>query len=419
MVEHPRHALRRDAGRHHDRRGKTQKKFRQMNRKQFLILLALLAVIGAAGWMVHQRNNQSWQNADAAIGQKLLSNLAVNDIAQISIQSGTNALHLAKRDNLWRVAERGNYPANFSQISDLLLKLANLKIVQSEEAGPSQLGRFDLLPPGAENNSGTLVEFKDQSGKTLDTLLLGKKHMSRPAANSQSGGMGDEGWPDGRYVMAGSGAKTVAVISDALENVQPQPAQWLNKEFLSIEKPRTISAQFSEATNSWKLTRDSETNDWQLADARPDEKLDSTKISSVTSPFSSVNFNDVAPLDAKTGSATNGTVLTVETFDGFNYVARIGAKKDDDYPVSFSVAATLPTERVMAKDEKPEDKTKLDQAFKDRQKEFASKLAREKQFENWIYFLPGFSVDEILKTRGQLLLETNSNSETSSSQPAQ
>ncbi len=65
------------------------------------------------------------------IGQKLLPNLAVNDIAQITIQSGTNELNLAKRDNLWRVRERGDYPANFSQISDLLLKLADLKIVQT------------------------------------------------------------------------------------------------------------------------------------------------------------------------------------------------------------------------------------------------------------------------------------------------
>ena len=67
--------------------------------------------------------------------------------------------------------------------------------------------------------------------------------------------------------------------------------------------------QFPEATNSWKLTRASATNDWQLADAKPDEKLDSSKISGVTSPFSSASFNDVAPL--KPGGAATNTVLTV------------------------------------------------------------------------------------------------------------
>ena len=389
-----------------------------MNRKQFIILVALVAVIGGAGWIVHQRSNQSWQSADAAIGQKLLPGLAVNDIAQIIIQSGTNTLNLAKTDNLWRVAERGNYPADFSKISDLLLKLAGLKIIQTEEVGPSQLGRFDLLPPGTETNSATLVEFKDQSGKTLNTLLLGKNHMSRPPASSQMAGMGDEGWPDGRYVMAGTGAKTVDVISDPLEDVQPQPEQWLDKEFLSIENPRSIAVQFPEATNSWKLTRASETNDWQLADAKPGEKLDSSKISSVTSPFCSASFNDVAPLDAKMENAASNIVLTAETFDGFNYVAKIGPKKDDNYPASFSISASLPAERTAAKDEKPDEKAKLDKAFKEQHDKLAAKLAKEQQYEKWIYYLPSYSVEELLKTRNQLLEETNSETAPTNSETA-
>ena len=189
-------------------------------------------------WIVHQRSNQSWQSADAAIGQKLLPNLAVNDIAQITIQSGTNELHLARRDNLWRVRERGDYPANFSQISGLLLKLADLKIVQSRGGRAVATGPVsNCCRPARRTNAATLVEFKDQTGKTLDSLLLGKKHLSKPPANSQMSGMGDEGWPDGRYVMAGAGAKTVDVISDPLDNVQPQPEEWLDKDFLSIEKP--------------------------------------------------------------------------------------------------------------------------------------------------------------------------------------
>jgi len=207
--------------------------------------------------------------------------------------------------------------------------------------------------------------------------------------------------------MTGTGAKRLLVISDPLENLQPKPESWVNKDFLSIEKPRVIAVQFPEATNSWKLTRASETGEWQLADAKAGEKLDSSKISSVTSPFSSASFNDVAsPTHA---SATNGTVLTVETFDGFNYVATIGPKQNENYPVSFSVAANLAAERVAAKDEKPEDKAKLDKEFKDHQAKLAEKLAKEKQFEKWVYQLPTYSIEEILKPRQQLLTETTTN----------
>ncbi len=379
-----------------------------MNRKQFIILLVLVVVVGAAGLLVRQRGQESWKRGGAAIGQKLLPNLPVNDVAQITIKTGTNELTLAKRDNLWRVRERADYPANFSDIASLLTKLADLKIVQTEEIGPSQLGRFELLPPGTATNTGTQLDLKDQSGKSLDTLLLGKKHMSKPPKNPQFPGMGDEGWPDGRYVKAGADAKTVAVISDPLDNVQPKPESWLNKDFLNIEKPRSIAVQFPVATNSWKLTRASETNDWQLADAKPGEKLDSSKISSVTSLFSSPSFNDVAAPNS--ASSASNTVLTVDSFDGFSYVAKIAPKQDENYPVTFSITANLPTERTPGKDEKPDEKAKLDKAFKDEQAKLADKLAKEKALANWVFLVPSYTVDEILKPRAQLLMEPSTNS---------
>ena len=165
-----------------------------MNRKQFILLLVLVVVIGAAGLLVRQRNNNSWQNIATAIGQKLLPNLAVNSIAQITIKSGAGELNLARRDNLWRVRERGDYPANFSQISELLIKFADLKVAQSEDIGPSQLGRFELLPPGSPANAGTQIEFKDAAGKLISSVLLGKKHLKQPAANLAHGRR-LAGWP--------------------------------------------------------------------------------------------------------------------------------------------------------------------------------------------------------------------------------
>ncbi len=359
-----------------------------MNRKQFLLLLGLAVLIGAAGLIVYQRNHGAWENTNTAIGGKLLPGLSINDVAQLDIQSGTNTLQLTRRDNVWCVPARGNYPANFSQISDLLLKIADLKIVQTETVGPSQLGRLDLLPPTSPANAGTLVEFQDQSGKTLASLLLGKKHLHQAAAGASPDGM-DSSWPDGRYVMSGTGANAsgnnvadqVAVISDPLDSIQTQPESWLNKDFLSMDKPATIAVQFPAATNSWKLTRTAETNDWQLADARPEEKLDTTKISNVTTPFSSASFNDVAPLTPDSTLTASNAVLTVNTFDGLSYTAHIGVAKDDNYPVSFAISA-LHSAPAPA----------------------ADKVAKAAQYAHWVYYFPSYSIDEILKPRSQLLI---------------
>lgn len=374
-----------------------------MNRKQFIILLVLVVIVGVAGLLVRQRSHDSWESNSGAIGQKLLPNLAVNEIAQITIKSGTAELNLAKRDNLWRVHERGDYPANFSQISDLLVKFADLKVAQTEDIGPSQLARFELLPPGNGSASGTLLEMKDQAGKTVDSVLLGKKHMKKIAGNSQLGGMGDEGWPDGRYAMTGSDTRKLAVVSDPLDNVQTGPESWLNKEFLSIERPCVIAMQFPEATNSWKLSRASETNDWALADAKADEKLDVSKISSVTSPFNSASFNDVAPL--KDGDTNQTTVLTVQTFDGFTYVVKIGKEAGGNYPVSFAVTANIASGRNPGKAETPDDKARLEKEFKEQQDKLKAKLDREAAYNNWVYQLPSYMVDPLLKSRSQLVIE--------------
>lgn len=388
-----------------------------MNRKQFFILLILVLVIGGGGLAIYRRSNNSWENTTAALGAKLLPNLAVNDIAQITIKSGTNELHLVRQDNLWRVRERANYPANFSQISDWLIKLADLKIIQTQDVGPSQLGRFALLPPGPETNTATLVEFADANGKVMNTLLLGKKHMKQPTGQ-QPAGMGmDEAWPDGRYVMVGSGATSLDVISDPMENAEPKPDQWLNKDFIDVEKPSLISVQFPAATNSWKLTRASETNDWALTDAGPKEKLDSSKVSGVTSPFSSPSFNDVMAADTKPeiSGMTNTTKVDIDTLDGFSYTAEIGQKQSDNYPVTFTVTAKLPAAPMPVTGTNTAAQAKADADFKARQKTLTDKLAREQACQHWIYLVPTYAIDPLLKVRGDLLLvETNASTATNS-----
>src|SRR5438552_6810421 len=263
-----------------------------MNRNQLIILLVLVVLLGGAGLLLIKKQNASWEGTNPAIGKKLLGEFPVNDVSHLIIKQGTNELNLAKND-IWRVRERDNYPANYSEISDFLLKVRDLKIVQTEKIGPSQLPRLSLTT-GAGTNSALAVDFKDQGDKTIKSLLLGKKHTRKSNRPSPLGDMGgDEGFPDGRYVKVGN-SDDVVLISDALQNVEPKPEQWLNKDFFKIEKPRSVAVAFPNATNSWKLTRETETGEWKLADAKPTEQLDASKASGVSNPLSSPSFADVA-----------------------------------------------------------------------------------------------------------------------------
>ena len=375
-----------------------------MNRKQLIILLVLAIVGGGAGLMIRHNSQSAWQGTDKNIGQKLLGDLPINDLTRLVIKQGANELNLARKENLWRVRERGDYPANFQLISDFLIKAKDLKVSQSEKVGKSQLAKL-ALAPGEGTNIPTVVEFKDQADKTVRSLLLGKKHMKKSERPSPKGEMGDEGWPDGRWVKVGD-SDTVAVIAEAFLSIEPKPDQWLNKDFFHVEKVRSLAVLSQNSTNSWKLTRETESGEWKLADPKAGEQLDSAKTSSLASALASPTFADLA-VGAKPENfgLDKPTTITLETFDNFTYTLKVGQKTNDNYPLTLAVAAQLPKERTPGKDEKAEDKTKLDKEFKDSQKKLEDKLAQEKAYEPWTFLISTWTLDAVMKDRSQLMAE--------------
>ena len=78
---------------------------------------------------------------------------------------------------------------------------------------------------------------------------------------------------------------------------------------------------------------------------------------------------------------------------------------EENYPVLVSVAATLPKERAPGKDEKPEDKAKLDQEFHAQQIKLADKLTKEQKLENRPYLISKATIDQLLKNRSALMAE--------------
>ncbi len=380
-----------------------------MNLKQLSILIVLVIVLGGAGLFLHQRNTASWQASDRVGDEKLLGQFPLNEVAQITIKQASGELNLVKGDDVWKVRDRANYPASFSEIQELLRKMWELKGVQRVKVGPSQFARLDLVAPapGKGTNTGTLVEFKDKGGKVVKSLLLGKKHMRQGAAPNPMG-MDEGGFPDGRYVMVtdAGAAQNVWVIGDALANVEAKPEQWLQKDFVKVEKIQSVNVEFPEGTNSWKLTRDTEGGELKLADKKAGEELDASKAAGAGNALGFANFSDVVAPDAKPESLglDKPITATLTTFDHFTYVVQIGkGTNDESYPIRISVNADLAKERVAGKDEKKEDKDKLDKAFKDSQEKLQEKLKQEKAFEKWTYVVSKWTVDPLLKTRAELM----------------
>lgn len=379
-----------------------------MNRKQLIILLVLGALLGVAGLKLVNRNQDSWGSSDAKVGQNLLGKFDVNSIAEIHLVAD-GELSLTKKDEIWRVRERGDYPASFDSIRTFLLKLTDLKISQVEPIEPSQLADLALVEPKAGEKAtpktASVIELKDAKGKVLQSVLLGIKHTQK--RTRQYGG--DVETPDGRYVMLRSDTKTALLIGDPLGDSDPRPDYWLNKDFFRIEKPSAVTFTALEATNSWKLSAASETNALTLTDVVTNELPDAGKISAIGATLGNPSFVDVATNTAPDQTGLDKPlVLNVDTFGHFTYVLKIGKPTpENNYYLTVSVNAELPKERVAAKDEKPEDKEKLDKEFAYKLKMLQEKLVNEKQLEKWVYLVSSYTIDPLIRGRAQLMQDKN------------
>lgn len=389
-----------------------------MNRKQLTLLIVLGVVIGGLGYWAYNKRQSSYETGAASEdGQKLLKGLApsaINDVAHLAIKSGSNEVNLVRASEGWTVKERGGYPANFGTISDTVKKFWDLKITRAVEVGPSRLPMLKLTKA-----EGTIVDMQDDKGKSLAAITLGTQTSKESREDSQFGGGGS--FPNGRYVMRGDDVKTVALVSDPL-NVDAKPEDWLNKDWFKLEKPKSVSVTTTNATNNWKLVRESETGDWKLADAKPGENIDSGKASGLNYLLSSPSFNDVL-VDAKpeqTGLATP-TTAEITTFDGFTYTVKLGkmAGAEENYAMQVSVAGNFPKERTAGKDEKPEDKEKLDKAFAESHKKLEDKLKAEKAFEKWTYSVAKWTVDNLVKDRKDFIAEKKDETKPDAAKPGE
>jgi len=371
-----------------------------MKKNQLLLLLGLGVVLAAVAFLVSKKQTAPYQQP-ARAGAKLLPDLDINAVGLLSIRSASNALTLAKQNDVWVVKERGDYPANFDTIRDLMRKFHDLKIARTVQAGASRLPMLGLDGP---EKSSTLLEMKAADGKLLRSVLLGS-----------SGQNEGRGWPSGRYVMVGNDTKTIGYVADALSDVDAAADRWLNKDFFKVEKLKSIAVTTPVATNNWKLTRSSESADWKLAGAKAGEELDSTKTSGLNSLFSHPSFNDVIP---GTVALDKPIAATLETFDGYTYKLKTAKKTDDNYHLQIAVTAKLVKQRTAGKDEKPEDKTRLDKEFKESLQKLEEKLKAEQSCAKWTYVVSKWTVDQILKNRGDLLAEKKSEEKPSDDQPS-
>jgi hypothetical protein len=366
-----------------------------MNRSQFLVLLAVLGVLVAAGAGVFWWQRGEWRTADTRVGQRLVPGLVIADVTEIHIQDPASAVTLQRKDGVWKVKERADYPANLDRIAETLNKLTDLKILEVDPLAESQHARLQLVEPKGPDtkNAGTLLEIKDKAGKTT-RLILGKPVIRQSATTAPSKSAPGA---SGRYVMPPEPG-VVAVVSDPLTQIEGKPASWLARDLVRVVQVKEMTSVGPGGKVRWSASRPNESADWKSNNS---ERLDSNKLQDLVSALLYISIGDLAP-DASKAGFENGVTLKVDTFNNYHYSLTLGNKEGDLRYFKVALEAAPPATRPAQQGESAEEKKTRDEQYAKDHDGMLAHVAREKKLEGWTFLVKDEDVKALLRDRADL-----------------
>jgi len=264
------------------------------------------------------------------------------------------------------------------------------------QVGTAQFGRLKILPPGKGENSGTQIDLLDSNGKSLGTLILGKKQEQ---SDESAAGLA------GRFVFNPSHPDRVYVVSDSFESADPLViGQWLDKAFISANNLKEVTKAGADPKIGWKLARANDKAEWKVEDAGPNESVKKEFAGSLTGFHPSIT--DVLPADTAADKTGLQQPITVDltAFDGFEYRLAIGKEgPEKSRYVQVNVSGHFNEVRSPEPNEKPEDKQKRDDEFRKHLADLKQRLEKEQKFQHWVYLVPEWSVEQLLKPRSEVV----------------
>jgi hypothetical protein len=345
-----------------------------MNARFTAILLVLLAVLGGGALLYQQQERARRPDNVGTLGRAHFKDLKAADIAAIRIVEPKATLTVQRKDEGWVIAERADFPADLAKVREFVLKVIGLKVGQSEPLGDKDRARLNL------DASGTKVEFNGADGKTLGTLIVGKRYFKREVENPE------KAIPDGRFVGLPEEAGTAYLVGDPLIQATVKTAEWIDRSSFQVEKVKTLEVRFP-AGGGWRIERPADDAEWKLTGATAGEKLDIPRANAASYSLSLLELADVAPKDAPDTGLEEPVLIDATTLDGLAYAIKVGKLAGDNYYVSFSSSGTV----------KPDDKDA------ERTKRLEARLPREKHLSQHVLLIPKSKLEDTLKKRSELL----------------
>jgi Domain of unknown function (DUF4340) len=309
-----------------------------MNPKVFLVLTAIAVVttVAAVFAVLSQPTATTLQFVDEPAFPALRENPDAVAKAVLSSPAGTITL-VRETGDRWAALERHGYPVDRKRVRDLVVALADMRLIERKTAQPEHYDRLEVEAVDAENAQSELVRLEAADGTVLAEAIIGKQRYRLTGTE-----------PSGTYLRRPDEAQSW-LASGGIQ-IDREVARWLDGEIVDLDPEAIRRIEIQRAGEpSYAAVRDNPGDDLRLADLASDETLkDDADLSRLAGALSSVRLEDVRPRDQLTWPAEHHTAR-VETFDGVELSVRL-AQIGEEYWASLDARAVAPSDPTAAAD---------------------------------------------------------------------
>jgi nitrogen fixation protein FixH len=140
------------------------------------VVLAILAVVTTVAAIAAYAANNTWVQAPVG-GARAFPSLAASsgNVAAIEIRQGEKTLTIERKDNAWRIKERGGYPVQIEKVRALMVNLAEANLVEAKTRVPDRYSLIELEDPTGKDAKSRNLRLLDDKGGVIAEAVIGKK----------------------------------------------------------------------------------------------------------------------------------------------------------------------------------------------------------------------------------------------------
>ncbi len=385
-----------------------------MTTKTVTIMAVITVVLIAAAVLVSQRKDATFPQTGQPVFPGFMA--SINDVSEMSVLTQTGTITILREEPSWRVKEKHHYPADMGKIREALFGFAELKILEAKTGKPEFYEKLGLQDVGAEGSLSTGVTLKDVAGNTLAAVIVGN---DRPA----------KGNPDQKEVFIRKPGNPQTWLAMGRLSIEKNPGEWLDKDLLEIEPKRVRHLQIvhPDATTVILEKEQPDELDFKVANIPGGTEVQSQfAVNNMVSTVTSLSFDDVSPKSEVPFEDQAVVTAVFETFDGLEGTLTL-LRKDEKHYVKVSAAFKSdliwePESEKNAKTEKQAEgareteKTEKDKTdfpklanpgMKPEAEVKAEIEALNKKVAKWVYVIPQFHADTILKKPHHLVKQSS------------